>query len=69
VNGDRFVQAERQPGDGAIEVYRHNADTILVAHGGEVLLVSEYNAARILAALALVLGVRLNREDAKAIKL
>lgn len=69
MSGERFVQGSRQPGDGAIWVHRHNEGNILIAHADKMLLVSEYNAARILASLALILGVRINREDAKAIKL
>lgn len=77
-----FVQAERRPTDGAIHITRvdhhqgSGEDSILIGHegtplacNGESITLSEYNAARVLAGLAVILGVRLNREDAKRIKL
>lgn len=64
-----FVQSERKPGDGRISVEREVGDQILISHDVDSLVVSEYNASRILAALALILGVRLNREDEKALRL
>jgi len=66
-----FEQGTREPGDGPIAVTRTDKG-ILITHEGDhggVLVLSEYNAARILACLAQVLGVRINREDASRIKL
>ena len=77
-----FEQASRESTDGPISVWRadhhggQGPDRICIAHegtreacNGGGLTLSEYNAARILVCLAQVLGVRLNREDAKRIKL
>ena len=67
-----FVQQPRQPTDGAISVFRLPGDKVsigVVDDGREFAIpMSEHNAARVLGALALLLGVRLNAQDAKGIR-
>ena len=68
-----FKQPPRGPADGGMHVAYINDDTLVIAvdHAGDAqsLILSEYNASRVVAALALLLGIRLNSQDAKAIKL
>ena len=66
-----FKQAERTAEDGPMSVTREGKKIrIAVATGGvsESILVTEYNAARVLGALALILEAPLSKSVAKAIK-
>ncbi len=68
-----FKQALRRPEDGQIGVKRPDDDFILIsattAGREEAILVSEYNASRILVALAVVLGIDITKTAAKTIRL
>ncbi len=68
-------QSPRQPGDGGVEV-RRVGDTaeqiaIYVTTRGETesMTISEYNAARVLAMLSVILEIPLSAASAKAVKL
>lgn len=71
--GEKFKQADRLPADGAVRVAVCGEQhlTIEVTNDGRVesIMVSEFNASRVLAMLSLLLGVRLDKTDAKGIKL
>lgn len=71
--GEKFKQAERLPADGPINVGITDGDRIMIAvTNGEqhsMIVMSEYNASRVMAALSMILGVRINAVDAKAIRL
>lgn len=71
-----FKQAERLPTDGRVEVSLPPAHPGLIRVSvddaddtGGSFLISEYNASRVLCGLALLLGIRINAQDAKGIKL
>lgn len=68
-----FVQAPRRPEDGAISVSRVEPGMLrlsVVTDGQEeTITLSEYNAARIFAGIALMLHIPLGRAVGKAIKL
>ncbi len=70
-----FKQAERLPSDGPVSVTQSNVDgTVIVSvddehETGGFIKLSPYNASRVLSGLALLLGIRLNAQDAKGIKL
>lgn len=66
-----FKQADRAPEDGPMSVTREGKKIrIAVTTGGteESILVTEYNAARVLGALSLLLEAPLSKQVAKAIK-
>lgn len=68
-----FRQQPRREADGPVAIDRDANDMLVISAttAGEqrAIRVSEYNASRLLGMLALMLGVRLNPTDAKAIKL
>lgn len=70
-----FKQAKRQPGDGTAGVERANDGRegffVAVTNGGvdERIYMSEFNASRIFAMLALMLEIPLPKTVAKEIKL
>lgn len=51
-----------------IQIYHQGPDLMKESENCSIQL-SEYNAARVLVMLSVILGVRLNREDAKRIQL
>jgi hypothetical protein len=68
-----FKQAERKPSDGEVSLRRSDADGFLlevvtdgVRHG---IFMSEYNASRVFASLALMLKIPLSKAVGKEIKL
>lgn len=68
-----YKQPPRSPHDGAIGVDRITGGKLVISveTNGDTqsVICSEYNASRILGALAVILGVRLNSQDAKSIKM
>ena len=68
-----FVQADRQATDGAVNVRRIGDDRLMVAvvngGAGAAIELSEFNASRIFAMLALMLEIPLPKAIGKAIKL
>lgn len=71
--GEPFKQAARLPSDGAAGVQRvsdsHLAINVTNDGKPESLMLSEFNASRVLAMLALMLGVKIDKAHAKGIKL
>jgi hypothetical protein len=72
-----FKQGDRLPGDGSI-VVSQDEKTVWVKHehptssdpkDSPSIALSHFNAARLLAGLALMLGVRIHPEDAKKIRM
>ncbi len=66
-----FKQAERTTEDGPMSVTREGKKIRIAAETGgatESMLVTEYNAARVLGALSLILEAPLSKSVAKAIK-
>lgn len=70
--GEKFKQAPRLSTDGAVSVSRTRDDHIQMAceTAGVTasLIASEHNASRLLGMLALMLGVKISKADAKEIK-
>lgn len=69
-----YEQPKRSALDGPISAHRVGSTDLLelvVETQGvtERITCTEYNASRLFAALAILLGVRINAQDAKAIKL
>lgn len=71
--GEPFKQAERLSADGAVNVSVTGSQyySITVTNDGkdESLLVSEFNASRLLAMLSFMLGVKIAPADAKRMRL
>lgn len=62
----------RQPCDGPIEIKRDGNDIVICAEHNKVsqnLVVSEWNARRLLGALSVVLGLPLTRAAAKTVQM
>ena len=64
-----FAQAERLPSDGGINVQRVGTHVMVSVDGGGSVLMSQYNAARVLAGLSVLLGAPLAKATQKAIRL
>ncbi len=68
-----FKQADRHPDDGPISVNKLEGGriSVTVSNGSEMgqLIMSEYNASRVVGALSLLLGIRINVEDSKRLKM
>ncbi len=72
-----FKQGDRLPGDGRV-IVSQDEKTVWVSHehptssdkaDSPSIALSHFNAARLLAGLSIVLGVRIHPEDAKKIRL
>lgn len=60
----------RQPADNAISINRTDDEKIFIHHeGDEPLILSPFNAARLLAGLSMVLNLPLTKASMKAIKM